>query len=86
MHHYYLQHIDGFYFDPRQVAAILKTQKPSSSLPFDGTPPILYKECCDTLSTLLAYLFNIALMLGEVPQTWKHAMIRAIPKKTIALR
>ncbi|EYC09990.1 hypothetical protein Y032_0058g2927 [Ancylostoma ceylanicum] len=68
------------YFDPSSVLNLLRKLKPSTTEPFDGIPPIVYNKCASSLFLPLAHIFNISLLLGEVPDAWKHAIVTAIPK------
>ncbi|EYC02459.1 hypothetical protein Y032_0100g3316 [Ancylostoma ceylanicum] len=67
-------------FDPVEVSRFLRSLKPSITETFDGIPQIVYKKCASSLSTLLAHIFNISMLLGEVPGIWKEAIITAISK------
>ncbi|EYB81098.1 hypothetical protein Y032_0392g572 [Ancylostoma ceylanicum] len=58
--------------------------QPSTSIPFEGIPQIIYKKCADSLCEPLSILFNISLMSLEVPLAWKEAIVTAIPKNSDA--
>ncbi|MCP3899199.1 MAG: hypothetical protein GY707_05745, partial [Desulfobacteraceae bacterium] len=47
----------------------------------DGLPPILLKEGCDTISTVLHRLFTISLQMSEFPSSLKNANVIPIHKK-----
>ncbi|KAK6050944.1 hypothetical protein COOONC_11552 [Cooperia oncophora] len=60
---------NDFYFTPNEIFSVLKRLKPSTSEPYDGIPPIVYKKCARSLSRPLAHLFNASFMLGEAYAT-----------------
>ena len=72
--------LSSIHFAPFEIKQVLKHLKPSLSEPYDGIPQVVYKECADVLCVPLAHIFNISMILGEVPQLWKEALVTAIPK------
>ncbi|KAK6764801.1 hypothetical protein RB195_024937 [Necator americanus] len=74
------QQCRAIFFHPSDIYKYLKSLKPSVSETYDGIPPIVYKECAATLCCPLAHIFNISMLLGEVPEVWKSAIVTAIPK------
>ena len=46
----------------------------------DGVPPILLRQCSETLSYPLTSLFNKSLQSGHFPASWKTSYITPIPK------
>ncbi|KAJ8356950.1 hypothetical protein SKAU_G00197440 [Synaphobranchus kaupii] len=46
----------------------------------DGISPMV--TCADELGDILAYLFNLSLKLGRVPELWKTSCLIPVPKKT----
>ncbi|KAK6047772.1 hypothetical protein COOONC_14723 [Cooperia oncophora] len=71
---------DNIYFHPSDVYELLKHLKPSTSEPYDGIPPIVFRKCASSLSGPLAHIFNVSFMMAEVPELWKEALVTAIPK------
>ncbi|EYC17563.1 hypothetical protein Y032_0030g2138 [Ancylostoma ceylanicum] len=67
-----------------EVLRFLKCTNNSLSITADGIPPSFFKQFADQLSTPLTHIFNISLMLGEVPQIWKNAIVTPIPKTSSA--
>lgn len=67
---------------PSDVYSLLIKLKPSLSLTSDRIPQIVLKNCAKTICLPLTHIFNISLMLGQVPTVWKHAIVTAIPKIT----
>uniref|UniRef100_A0A183FNQ6 Reverse transcriptase domain-containing protein n=1 Tax=Heligmosomoides polygyrus TaxID=6339 RepID=A0A183FNQ6_HELPZ len=72
--------MSNVYFHPAEVEKILKHLKPSITEPYDGIPSIVYKKCSASLCKPLAHIFNVSLMLCEVPEIWKDSIVTAIPK------
>ncbi|XGW34202.1 hypothetical protein V3C99_018210 [Haemonchus contortus] len=52
----------------------------SASVPFDGIPQIVYKNCATSLSEPICMILDASLMYCEVPSCWKESVITAIPK------
>ena len=67
---------------PHMTLNLLKKLRTSTNEGYDGIPPIVYRKCADTLCVPLTHIFNISLLLGEVPDLWKYAMVTPIPKVT----
>ncbi|EYB97204.1 hypothetical protein Y032_0142g2297 [Ancylostoma ceylanicum] len=65
---------------PEETLRFLKNLKPSTTESFDGIPQIVYKKCALALYKPLTHIFNISLLLGEVPDLWRNAIITPIPK------
>lgn len=65
---------------PFMVAKVLRSLKPSCSLPVDSIPPIIYKHCSDALSLPLSIIYNFSLNCGQVPDLWKRSIVVPIPK------
>lgn len=66
--------------EPTTVLRTLKSLKPSTSIPFDGIPQIIFRRCAHALYKPVAMILNISLMYGEVPSAWKESIVTAIPK------
>lgn len=77
----FIYHAFGdLYFHPHDVSFILMRLNPSTSKPCDGISQIVYKRYHHSFSKPLAYLFNLSLLLGDIPQMWKEAIVTAILK------
>ncbi|KAK6035051.1 hypothetical protein COOONC_27442 [Cooperia oncophora] len=72
--------LSGIFFHPEDVRKMLERIKPSTSETYDGIPQIVYKKCASSLCLPLTHIFNISMILGEVPDLWKEALVTAIPK------
>lgn len=72
--------LSSFLILPRDVFENGKNLKTSCTLTADGLPQIVFKRCISELSLPLAHIFNISMQLGQVPSTWKRAVVIAIPK------
>ena len=48
----------------------------------DGILAKILKETAVSIAPAISKLFNISLMLGELPAEWKHALITPIPNQT----
>lgn len=59
--------LTGMYFYPDGIAKVLKSMKPSITEPHDGIPSLVFRKCAKFLSKPLTHIFNISLILGEVP-------------------
>ncbi|EYC16215.1 hypothetical protein Y032_0034g2863 [Ancylostoma ceylanicum] len=75
-----MQSCTNLFFHPYDVSNYLKRLKPSLTETYDGIPQIVYRKCATSLAKPLTHIFNISMLLGEVPTTWKHAIVTAIPK------
>ncbi|KAK6009746.1 hypothetical protein OSTOST_25297, partial [Ostertagia ostertagi] len=70
--------------DPNLVYKYLRQIKSSCSLPSDKVPAIFFKTFAKKLAVPLCHIFNISLLMGEVPTHWKQSVVTAIPKKPSA--
>ena len=61
--------------------AIQKARAGSSPSPMDQVPYWVLKECPATVTPLL-HIFNLCWSAGQIPQQWKQAVIKLIPKAT----
>ncbi|KAK6740981.1 hypothetical protein RB195_009058 [Necator americanus] len=61
-------HFASVFSSDCNIYKYIKSLKPSVSETYDGIPPIVYKECAATLCCPLAHIFNISMLLGEVPE------------------
>ncbi|EYC16425.1 hypothetical protein Y032_0033g2652 [Ancylostoma ceylanicum] len=68
-----------------EVRKYLKASKGTFSLTSDQIPPFFFKKFADQLCRPLSHIFNISLITGEVPLTWKKAIITPIPKIPLAV-
>ncbi|KAK6057376.1 hypothetical protein COOONC_05105, partial [Cooperia oncophora] len=69
-----------FIIEPHTVAKHLRALKPSLSSTSDKIPQYFFKSFALELSVPLAHIFNISLMLGQVPDLWKTALVTPLPK------
>ncbi|KAK6046091.1 hypothetical protein COOONC_16403, partial [Cooperia oncophora] len=65
---------------PQTVCKLLRSLRPGFSLTSDGLPQFFFKVFAEELSEPLTHMYNISLLLGQVPSIWKHAIITPIPK------
>ncbi len=73
--------LESIVFSSHQVRQLLrKTQNKVSSGP-DGLPSILYKQLANELCYPLARIFNVIMITGCVPETWKKACVIPVHKK-----
>ena len=75
-----LHHLDSCNFPEFKVLAHLKKLRPKLSCGPDRIPNIFLKMMRYPLAKPLASLFNVSFHLGDVPQDWKKATIRPLPK------
>ncbi|RVE54134.1 hypothetical protein evm_001257 [Chilo suppressalis] len=47
----------------------------------DGIPAVILKKCAAELSPVLTRLYQCSYSLGRVPETWRDANVRPVPKK-----
>ena len=66
---------------PKAVELKLRELNPSKAQGPDLIPPKVLKELCKELAHPLAYLFNVSLESGSIPDDWKKADVTAIFKK-----
>jgi len=62
----------------------IKYMKSNGSAGPDGIPPILLKKIAPSLITPLSLLFSSFLSVGQVPTTWKNAIVTPIHKSGLA--
>ena len=63
------------------VSEKLKKLNPNKSPGPDKIYPRILKELSNELASPLAYLFNLSIEKGEIPEEWKCAEVTAIFKK-----
>lgn len=56
-----------------------KSSKKSCSL--DPMPTSIVSNCLDVLTPIITKIINLSLQSGQVPQSWKEAVVHPIPKK-----
>ncbi len=61
--------------------ALKRARSGSSPSPIDQVPYRVLKECPAVITPLL-HIFNLCWSSGKVPQQWKQAVIRLIPKNS----
>jgi hypothetical protein len=76
-----LHPIEDFDITEQEVIDMLKGVDPSKAYGPDGISPRLLKEAGGTIAGSLARLFNLSLVTGIFPATWKLANILPIYKK-----
>ena len=64
-----------------EVIKILRELKTNKANGPDFISPILLKACAEQLATPIADLFTFCLSSGKIPDCWRSARIRPIPKK-----
>lgn len=74
--------LEHMFFHPQDVYKVLVHLKPSMAEPYDGIPQILYRKCASSLCQPLTHIFNLSMLLEEVPDIWKESIVTAIPKKS----
>ena len=66
-----------------ELKKVIKKSKPSSaSSPVDKISYQIFKKC-PSLHDALQDLFNRVIMEGKVPSSWRVAVMKLIPKRTI---
>lgn len=63
-----------------EVYRLLRGLRASQSVTADGIPQIFFKMFAKYLTEPLTHIFNISLMMAQVPAVWKTAFITPIPK------
>ena len=66
---------------PTEVLKVLKQLKSNKAHGPDSVSPILLKSCAEQLAIPIAELFNLCMFSGTIPNCWRSARIRPIPKK-----
>ena len=66
---------------PEIVAKKIKAMKDNKSPGVDGFPPKLQMEIVENVNIPLANVFNLSLIEGVVPFSWKEANIMPLLKK-----
>ena len=61
------------------MRALRKARSGSSPSPIDQVPYRVLKKCPAVVTPLL-HIFNLCWSTGKIPQQWKQAVIRLIPK------
>ncbi|EYC21617.1 hypothetical protein Y032_0019g3929 [Ancylostoma ceylanicum] len=72
------------YLYPWDVQKLLATLKPSTFLPADGLPQIIFQRCAKALALPTSIIINMTLLHGQLPDVWKQGIVTAIPKKPTA--
>ncbi|GMT28714.1 hypothetical protein PFISCL1PPCAC_20011, partial [Pristionchus fissidentatus] len=65
---------------PAQIFLSIQSLAPKTNFSPDGLPNIFYKKCKYSLVTPLMILFNKTLCTNSVPDLWKKAIVKPIPK------
>ncbi|XP_053691665.1 uncharacterized protein LOC128740165 [Sabethes cyaneus] len=68
-------------FSETDVAAAIKKLKPSLQPGPDGIPPIIFKNCVDTLCAPLTAICNLSLSQSSFPDAWKESFLFPVFKK-----
>ena len=63
------------------MRALRKARSDSSPSPIDQVPYRVLKKCPAVVTPLL-HIFNLCWSTGKIPQQWKQAVIRRIPKNS----
>ncbi|GMT30854.1 hypothetical protein PFISCL1PPCAC_22151, partial [Pristionchus fissidentatus] len=66
--------------NPAQIFLSIQSLAPKTNFSPDGLPNIFYKKCKYSLVTPLMILFNKTLCTNSVPDLWKKAIVKPIPK------
>lgn len=64
-----------------EVHTLLKELNPHKAKEPDRIATFILKECVQELAVPLTQLFNLSLMIGELPEKWKIADIIPVLKK-----
>ncbi|VDO82315.1 unnamed protein product [Haemonchus placei] len=67
------------------VYKCLRGLKRSSALPSDGIPPIFFKMFASNLASPLCHIFDISLIVGQVPLLREESIVTAVPKSSASL-
>ncbi len=72
--------VDVFTVTEADVVSASQRMRPIHSTGPDGIPPFLLKGSIVILTPILAYIFNLSLVTGEFPNTWKVAAVFPVHK------
>ncbi|GMT26457.1 hypothetical protein PFISCL1PPCAC_17754, partial [Pristionchus fissidentatus] len=65
---------------PSQILISIQSLAPKVNFSPDGLPNIFYKKCKISLVSPLMILFNKTLCTSTIPDIWKKAIVKPIPK------
>jgi hypothetical protein len=68
-------------FTPTLVKRVIRQINGKAKGGPDDIPPLFYKQCCNQLSSPLAFIFNQCMNHGYLPPVWLQAFITPIFKK-----
>jgi hypothetical protein len=68
-------------FTPTLVKRVIRQINGKAKGGPDDIPPLFFKQCCDQLSSPLAFVFNQCMNHGYLPPVWLQAFITPIFKK-----
>ena len=68
-------------FEESDVERIFKSVDANKSQGPDGISGKIIKTCCNELSFIFTYIFNMSLKLHTIPRIWKLSEIIPVPKK-----
>ena len=60
----------------------LIVKMPKESCDLDPIPAFLFMDCLDALVPTITQIMNISLTTGVVPQSFKHALVKPLLKKS----
>ena len=75
--------LENIIISDEDVIEAINMVKPNKASGPDLISPRLFKEGANQLVLPLRNLFNLSLILGEFPASWKRSNVTAIHKKTI---
>lgn len=67
-------------FSPDEIRRAVKRLRPNTSAGPDAIPPFVIKACIDYIIKPITHIFNIILMAGAYPTSWKESRVTPIPK------
>jgi len=76
-----MYHMGRCYICPRKVRRVLQALDTNKATGPDGIPPIVLKKCAPELSPVLSRLFELSLVKGRCPLSWKSSHVIPVPKK-----
>jgi len=72
--------LENIEFTPDNIYAAIRKLKISGTSGPDGFPPRLFMTLASCLSAPLSLLFSSFMLIGKIPQNWKHAVVTPVYK------
>jgi hypothetical protein len=71
----------NFEITEKMVLEKLRKLPMKETLSADGLPPIVFKQCANTLLKPIVYLLKLSVANGQIPESWRHILVQPTHKK-----